>query len=110
MTDQPHTADQILGADWRDPAYLLFERAWIEHPKRELLDELAAERDADGEPLWQVHQLTENDIVIYVLRPADDNDPRGSVHIYALHTEVLKRELSKAPAIVAEHDDDCWRP
>ena len=109
MSDDRTEADRILGEGWREPSRVLFETAWAEHPKKPLLDRLAAERDEHGMPTFETHIVFENDMAIYVLRPADD-DERPSVHIFAWHLSVLERGNADARAVVAEHDEAAWSP
>jgi hypothetical protein len=53
--DEPeHPADKILGADWIEPSYARFKKAWAEHDQHARLVELQAERDANGEPTSRV--------------------------------------------------------
>ena len=105
MSNDRNEADRILGEDWRPLSRVLFERAWDEHPKRELLNELANERDANGEPTWETRCSVESGLLVYVLEPVDPRDPRGSVHIYAWPIKVADPNNEAAKAVVEEYGE-----
>jgi hypothetical protein len=107
--DEPeHPADKILGADWMEPSYARFKKAWAEHEQHARLVELQAERDANGEPTWQTVKEDDPDDptwVRYALKPVDPRDPRPSIRICGWPGKVEADEMKDARAIVEEHDD-----
>jgi len=104
MSDELHPADRILGAGWRPKVQVLLEDAWTNHPQRELLDALAAERDEHGLPSWQA-RLVEDGFGVYEFAPLDPRDEREPVHLFAWplgHVDIDSRD---ARAVVDEHDE-----
>lgn len=103
--DDWNRADEILGADWIDPGYARFKRAWEEHPQRELLDEHKRDVDENGMPKWHaVRELHEDGWVEYWQRPLDPTDTRAAICVGKWPEKVETDALKDAQAIVDEHD------
>jgi hypothetical protein len=97
-----------LPDDWRPPAQMALERAWAEHPKRELLERLQRERDAEGNKTWGVRMEDDEEDPMWVavwLRPVDPRDPRPSIRVSRWPKEWEARQQADAEARADEHAD-----
>jgi hypothetical protein len=107
MTDE-HPADKILGADWRPPNRVRLEQAWDAHEQAELLNELKAERDQNGDPIWMLvcePEPTDSSWLQYVLRTVDPLDDRPDIRVCRWPVQVETDADADVKAIVDEHDE-----
>jgi hypothetical protein len=109
--DKPNPADEILGADYRDPTYDLQKKAWnrLDESERERLQALRSERDAHGNSTWMPWldpDPEDPEFVVWMLKPVDPLDSRPEEQMGRWLVKAMTVPLDRAQAIVQEHRAD----
>lgn len=108
VTDEQTTG---LPSDWKPPLRDLVAKVWADLPeeKRERLEGLDRERDAEGNKTWQTSLEDDADDETWTvlwLRSLDGDDPRPDERIGLWPKAVHDRALADSRAIADEHHVD----
>jgi hypothetical protein len=111
QSDPSNPADELLGANWKQPLVVEQEKAWarLDPSERDRLAQLRSERDEDGNPVWS-HWLEpdpdDSEFVLWMLKPVDPLDPRPNERVGRWLVKAMTVPLERAQAIIAEHRGD----